>query len=54
MKNGTEKKKCEYIVLEIAKGGELFDYISNTGALSEEEARHFFIQLMNGLDYCHN
>ena len=52
--DGTVKKQCEYIVLEIAKGGELFDYISNTGALSEDEARSFFSQLMNGLDYCHN
>lgn len=40
--------------MEIAKGGELFDYISNTGALSEDEGRYFFTQLMSGLDYCHN
>lgn len=40
--------------MEIAKGGELFDYISNTGALSEDEGRFFFTQLMSGLNYCHN
>lgn len=40
--DGTVKKECAYIVLEIAKGGELFDYIANTGPLAENEARYFF------------
>lgn len=44
--DGTVKKECEYIVLEIAKGGELFDYIANTGPLNEDEARYFFMQLL--------
>lgn len=52
--DGSVKKKCEYIVLEIAKGGELFDYIANSGELQEDEARFFFKQLLMGLDYCHN
>lgn len=52
--DGSLKKKCEYIVLEIAKGGELFDYIANSGELKEDEARFYFRQLMLGLDFCHN
>lgn len=40
--DGSVKRKCEYIVLEIAKGGELFDYVANSGELSEDEARYYF------------
>lgn len=40
--DGTKKKTCEYIVLEIAKGGELFDYVANSGELREDEARYYF------------
>ena len=40
-KKGT--KQVKYIVLEIAQGGELFDFVALGGALSEETARFFFI-----------
>lgn len=50
-KNG--KKEVDYIVLELAKGGELFDFIAMTGAFDERVARYYFIQFMNGLNYCH-
>lgn len=52
--DGSVKRKCEFIVLEIAKGGELFDYVANSGPFSEDEARFYFKQLLGGLDYCHN
>ena len=32
-------------------GGELFDYVSDTGALEEEVARNLFLQLLTGLEY---
>lgn len=46
-------KAVNFIVLELAEGGELFDFIANTGRFGESLARYFFIQFMNGLGYCH-
>jgi serine/threonine protein kinase len=43
-----------YIVLEFVTGGELFDKISTKGRLKEEEARKYFQQLINAVDYCHS
>ena len=40
--------------MENAQGGELFDFIANSGQFTEAEARYFFKQFMQGLDYCHN
>ena len=55
---GTYKKKngsktVDYIVLELAKGGELFDFIAMTGRFEEPVARYYFLQFMYGLEYCH-
>ena len=46
-------KMVDYIVLEIAEKGCVFDYVSQTGPLSEDFARYYFKQLMNGLHYAH-
>jgi len=35
-------KQVNYLVLELAQGGELFDFISETGAFSEPVARFYF------------
>ncbi|XP_010541706.1 PREDICTED: CBL-interacting serine/threonine-protein kinase 26 [Tarenaya hassleriana] len=43
-----------YIVLEFVTGGELFDKIVNHGRMKEEEARRYFQQLINAVDYCHS
>ncbi|KAJ6806022.1 CBL-interacting protein kinase 9-like isoform X2 [Iris pallida] len=43
-----------YIVLEFVDGGELFDKIVNKGRLKEDEARRYFQQLINAVDYCHS
>ncbi|CAA7398322.1 unnamed protein product [Spirodela intermedia] len=43
-----------YIVLEFVTGGELFDKIVNHGRMREEEARRYFQQLINAVDYCHS
>lgn len=43
-----------YIVLEFVTGGELFDKIVNHGRMGEPEARRYFQQLINVVDYCHS
>ncbi|PIA30173.1 hypothetical protein AQUCO_05700105v1 [Aquilegia coerulea] len=43
-----------YIVLEFVTGGELFDKIARNGRLKEDEARKYFQQLINAVDYCHS
>ncbi|KAI3833767.1 hypothetical protein MKW92_017158 [Papaver armeniacum] len=43
-----------YIVLEFVNGGELFDKIVHHGRLKEDEARRYFHQLINAVDYCHS
>lgn len=35
-------KPVSYIAVEIAQGGELFDFIANSGAFDESIARYFF------------
>jgi len=41
------------IVLELAAGGELFDFLSFTGCFDEQIARTYFRQLISGLKDCH-
>ncbi|XP_060216137.1 CBL-interacting serine/threonine-protein kinase 3-like isoform X2 [Lycium barbarum] len=43
-----------FIVLEFVTGGELFDKIVNHGRMQEKEARKYFHQLINAVDYCHS
>lgn len=47
------KLKLKYMTLEYAEGGELFDYIAETGRFSEEQARYFFKQIISALEYMH-
>ena len=42
-----------YVVMEYVRAGELFDYIVEKGRLPEAEARHFFQQIVSGVEYCH-
>ena len=42
-----------YVVMEYIESGELFDYIVEKGRLMEDEARHFFQQIISGVEYCH-
>ena len=42
-----------FIVLELVDGGELFEYLLDRKRLPESEARHFLLQLTEGLSYCH-
>ncbi|XP_051495021.1 NUAK family SNF1-like kinase 2 isoform X1 [Apus apus] len=41
------------IVMEYAPKGDLYDYISERQRLSEQEARHFFRQVVSAVYYCH-
>ncbi|CAD8160277.1 unnamed protein product [Paramecium octaurelia] len=43
-----------FVVMEYAEKGELFDLIAQRGKLPEAEARHFFLQILSGVDYCHH
>lgn len=43
-----------YIVMEYVTGGELFDRIVHHGRMMEDEARKYFQQLINAVDYCHS
>ncbi|KAG6631909.1 hypothetical protein CIPAW_13G121800 [Carya illinoinensis] len=43
-----------FIVIEFVTGGELFDKIVNHGRMREDEARRYFQQLINAVDYCHS
>lgn len=41
------------IAMEYAERGTLLSYVQARKRLNEQEARHFFQQLIMGLDYCH-
>lgn len=55
-KNGMpgKEKEVDFIVLEICPGGEIFDFVAVSGAFSEDQARYFFSQFIEGLLHCHN
>jgi hypothetical protein len=43
-----------YLVLELAKGGDLFDKIVGDGGFTEETACTYFNQVIDGLEFCHD
>ncbi|XP_044129629.1 serine/threonine-protein kinase SIK1-like [Bufo gargarizans] len=49
-----ETKDMIYLVTEYARSGELFDYLTARGRLSEEEARAKFLQILCAVEYCHS
>jgi serine/threonine protein kinase len=51
-KNG-EKIDVILVVLELADGGELFEFLSFTGCFEEAIARTYFHELISGVSYCH-
>lgn len=48
-----QNSKYIFLVLEHIQGGELFDYVVKRGRLPDDEAFHFFKQIILGLEYCH-
>lgn len=53
-KNSGKTKQADFIVLELASGGELFDFISSSGRFEEPLARYYMKQFLDGLNYCHD
>ena len=49
-----ETKDVIYLVLELAVGGELFDFVALGARFSEPTARYYFKQLMYGICHIHN
>lgn len=47
-----ENKSC--FVMEFCSGGELKDYVQNSGPLSEKEVYRIVIQIVDAIRYCHN
>ncbi|KAL5222700.1 hypothetical protein ABZP36_027413 [Zizania latifolia] len=47
-------RKKIFIILEFITGGELFDKIIRHGRLNEADARKYFQQLIDGVDFCHS
>jgi len=42
-----------YLVLELVKGGELYDKIVDDGEYSEDEAKEIVLQILNAVEYLH-
>lgn len=49
-----DSKTTVFLVLELAKGGELFDRIALDEGASEDTAKRYFIQLLDGVGHCHD
>jgi len=52
-KNGTTQDVM-LVVLELATGGELFEFLQHTGSFEEAVARTYFHQLISGVSFCHS
>ena len=52
-KNNGKSKEVQYIVMELAICGEVFDFVAISGRFEEPLARYYFTQFMQGLSYCH-
>mmetsp|Transcript_3667 Transcript_3667/g.11506 ORF Transcript_3667/g.11506 Transcript_3667/m.11506 type:complete len:562 (-) Transcript_3667:96-1781(-) len=51
----VQDSKCTiFLVLELAVGGDLFDRIQLDEGTHDSTARHYFLQLLSGVGYCHN
>jgi serine/threonine protein kinase len=52
-KNG-QSYKVVAIFMELVPGGELFEYVADSGRFSEETARTYFRIIIETLEYCHS
>lgn len=52
--SNLQMKPVCVIELEFAKNGDIFETIQKTGSFNENEARFYFHQLINGVEYIHN
>lgn len=53
-KRNGKSKKVILIVLELAQGGELFEFLSFTGAFEDTLAKAYFKQLVDAMNFCHD
>ena len=51
-KDGTSKNVA-YIVQDLITGGELFDYVANSGPFSDKVCRYYFRQMLMGIHHLH-
>ncbi|XP_077166144.1 serine/threonine-protein kinase MARK1-like [Paroedura picta] len=43
-----------YLILELGDGGDMFDHImQHEGGLGEQQAKHYFAQIVHAISYCH-
>ncbi|KAI9781429.1 MAG: hypothetical protein M1839_006023 [Geoglossum umbratile] len=54
LKDTIAEEDRVYLVLELAPEGELFNWIILNTKMTEDQARHVFIQLFNGVKYLHD
>ena len=52
-KANGKRSKVAYIVQELVTGGELYDYVANTGAFSAPIVRYYMRQLLSGVFHMH-
>ena len=52
-KSNGDSVPVAYIAQEAIQGGELFDYVANSGAFSEKICRYYFKQMLLALHYIH-
>lgn len=52
-KPGHEGRTVSYLVLELCKNGEIFDFIMKLGAFPEDISRKLFIDLLNAIEALH-
>jgi serine/threonine protein kinase len=50
----VDAERVIYLTMEVAQGGEVFDYIVAHGRLREKEARRLFRQIISAIAYCHS
>ncbi|KAI9765817.1 MAG: hypothetical protein M1840_007099 [Geoglossum simile] len=54
LKDTIAEEDRVYLVLELAPEGELFNWVILNTKMTEDQARHVFIQLFNGVKYLHD
>eukprot|EP00826_Nyctotherus_ovalis_P043256 TRINITY_DN4533_c0_g2_i6.p1 TRINITY_DN4533_c0_g2~~TRINITY_DN4533_c0_g2_i6.p1 ORF type:complete len:438 (-),score=78.44 TRINITY_DN4533_c0_g2_i6:222-1535(-) len=51
---GTKRSPVLYLVLQLARSGDLFDFVTSSGGLSERIARLYFTQVLSALEHVHS
>ena len=54
-KSGKDSKKIPvvYAVIQLARRGDLFDFVTSSGSLNEDVARFYFSKILNAMEYLH-